>query len=420
MINTVILILLVVYFSLFRIYTDSTTTLLSSYELERTVQQVASKSHQKDMKNEKKLGVGEQETIELVSNITISEHKLAEHRPESGTEYRIDGVPMVTKQKDQLLDEELNRDEQTFTEAQIDNQPDLTSYGEVDDPTGTLVEQSVIKTHDIVQQKVVALDRNMTTERDIAHHEKEAMGDIIKKDHTPLLSEHVSEPAQSTEPIDHRMDEGLNLDEENLVRSPIDSQPYANIDAFEQPKGTHQEEVSSDESPMENSNSSQKYELDLINPIDSSINSESDWPSGCSAESYLQQNEDLMNMIGKDLVLARNHWTDYGKMENRDCGSKIVILAGPHKAASTTLQWISTVYASMLNHPWEWLVPSSYHNEGRKWSQLKSFAPFIFSFYETKDSSSTMPYADLKDVYKLELERKIMEGKKRWLNFMIG
>ena len=134
------------------------------------------------------------------------------------------------------------------------------------------------------------------------------------------------------------------------------------------------------------------------------------WPPGCTWKCYLRSNQDLLKMFGTNRRAARKHWRKHGKKENRPCGCKVVLLAGPHKAASTTIQWISTVYASMLNLQWEWLVPESYSQDVWKWSQIKAFAPFVFTYYGTKDKAKDMTFAELKDTYKAEFEKQWNDG----------
>lgn len=134
------------------------------------------------------------------------------------------------------------------------------------------------------------------------------------------------------------------------------------------------------------------------------------WPPGCTWKCYLRSNQDLLKMFGTNRRAARKHWRKRGKKENRPCGCKVVLLAGPHKAASTTIQWISTVYASMLNLQWEWLVPESYSQDVWKWSQIKAFAPFVFTYYGTKDKAKNMTFAELKDTYKAEFQKQWYDG----------
>lgn len=130
------------------------------------------------------------------------------------------------------------------------------------------------------------------------------------------------------------------------------------------------------------------------------------WPKGCTWQCYLRNNQELLKMFGDNPKAAKRHWRRYGKKENRPCACKVVLLAGPHKAASTTLQWVSTVYASMLNLQWQWLVPDSYSQKEWKWSPIKSFAPFVFTYFGTKDKAKNMTFEELKDTYRKEFARQ--------------
>ena len=109
---------------------------------------------------------------------------------------------------------------------------------------------------------------------------------------------------------------------------------------------------------------------------------EAQFPPGCSWRCYIGKNRDLFDAYRWDEVKALEHYLTYGKEEHRDCLCEVVLLPGPHKAASTTLQDIAVKYSSpMAEHvPWNWVVPPSNVWEGH-WSLQKATAAFPLSYY---------------------------------------
>ncbi len=80
------------------------------------------------------------------------------------------------------------------------------------------------------------------------------------------------------------------------------------------------------------------------------------FPPDCTWQCYIRQNEDLLQNLPWNEAAAIQHYQIYGVHENRNCACKVLILAGPHKAASTSLQNIASIFSENIdNIQWHWL-----------------------------------------------------------------
>lgn len=119
-----------------------------------------------------------------------------------------------------------------------------------------------------------------------------------------------------------------------------------------------------------------------INNANDESNAITSFPPECTWQCYLRNNPDLIqNGIPWDEKAATEHYIEHGQGDEqgqRRCSCQIILLAGPHKAASTTLQSISVVYSEMENVPWKWLLPPSKYPYDYA---VKGFSSFVFKFY---------------------------------------
>ncbi len=97
------------------------------------------------------------------------------------------------------------------------------------------------------------------------------------------------------------------------------------------------------------------------------------FPEHCTWQCYLRQNQDLYYRVNWTEIDALDHWNNHGKKTGRNCACKALFLAGPHKAASTTLQHLSVIYSRLDSQltPWAWSVGSD----------SKGFAAFPNCYY---------------------------------------
>ncbi len=171
-----------------------------------------------------------------------------------------------------------------------------------------------------------------------------------------------------------------------------------------------EEDTTSAASSFATTNATAVYEVP--SPI---VKEDVSFPPECTWQCYLQQNKDLLKTFRWNETKAIQHYQRYGAHENRNCACKILILAGPHKTASTSLQTIATVYSKMNNIKWHWLF-----------KQNKGFAPFPKTFYgdavpqiyfPNLYSNGQVPTFDtLKEQARDELRTKYNEG----YNIMLG
>jgi hypothetical protein len=131
------------------------------------------------------------------------------------------------------------------------------------------------------------------------------------------------------------------------------------------------------------------------------------FPQGCNWQCYLRNHEDLEQNLPWNEKAASSHYRDLGIKEKRGCKCpKILLLAGPHKAASTTLQTLGLQYDTILgpDFPWHFVNPMY---EGMKEKDQKSFMNFVFSYYDMyKENNFRM----VKMIYKDDIEMHYSKG----------
>ncbi len=110
----------------------------------------------------------------------------------------------------------------------------------------------------------------------------------------------------------------------------------------------------------------------------SDLSTDDAFPDHCTWQCYLRQNQDLYETLEWKENVALDHWLNHGKKTGRNCACKVVFLAGPHKAASTTLQHLAAIYTRIENQlkPWAW--PAG--------KDAKSFAAFPGCYYPNSGS----------------------------------
>ncbi len=92
------------------------------------------------------------------------------------------------------------------------------------------------------------------------------------------------------------------------------------------------------------------------------------FPPQCSWQCYLRQNQDLNNTLAWDETQATTHYLEYGFYEDRNCACRVVLLAGPHKTASSILESIALIFSGKMdNVQYHWV--GGYNTMG--------IAPFI-------------------------------------------
>ncbi len=94
------------------------------------------------------------------------------------------------------------------------------------------------------------------------------------------------------------------------------------------------------------------------------------FPPDCTWQCYIRQNEDLLQKLPWNEAAAIQHYQRYGVHKSLNCAYKVLILAGPHKTASSSLQNIAITFSNMDNIQWHWLF-----------QHQKGFAPFVQIFY---------------------------------------
>jgi hypothetical protein len=131
------------------------------------------------------------------------------------------------------------------------------------------------------------------------------------------------------------------------------------------------------------------------------------FPQGCNWQCYLRNHEDLVENLPWNERTASSHYRDIGIKEKRNCKCpKILLLAGPHKAASTTLQTLSLQYDNFLgpDFPWHFVNPIY---EGMKYQRHKSFANFVLSYYDKRKENN---FKKVKMIYKDDIEMHYSKG----------
>lgn len=150
------------------------------------------------------------------------------------------------------------------------------------------------------------------------------------------------------------------------------------------------------------------------------------FPSECTWKCYLRQNDDLFlnssnnknkkeEGLDKSVSTAVNtnnvrwteqkaieHYLTIGYKEKRQCSCQIVLLAGPHKAASTTLQRIAVEYSKMKNVQWKWIGNGP-----------KAFSSFVTTFYGRGNGDSNgidNDFEHVKRTFQDEIEKHYNDG----------
>ncbi len=124
------------------------------------------------------------------------------------------------------------------------------------------------------------------------------------------------------------------------------------------------------------------------------------FPPDCTWQCYIRQNEDLLQKLPWNEAVAIQHYQTHGVHDNRNCACKVLILAGPHKAVSTSLQNMATIFSNTDNIQWHWLF-----------KQKKGFAPFVKRFYGEEEEVNPEPTFDtLRELARNEIQTKYDQG----------
>ena len=172
-----------------------------------------------------------------------------------------------------------------------------------------------------------------------------------------------------------------------------------------------------------------------------SIITDYQFPDHCTWKCYLRQNvrQTPVNMTQWNETMAFQHYqqqlqqqqlqeqndssisnsdenhgnTNNNKNNNNNkisCNCKIVILAGPHKAASTTLQDDAIRFSKIDTVPWKW--------PGENYA--KSFAPFVHAWTEQQLGTSTNHHITKNKHIHNDLQAKIAHEYNNGYNIVLG
>ena len=108
-------------------------------------------------------------------------------------------------------------------------------------------------------------------------------------------------------------------------------------------------------------------------------------------ECYLRRNVDpALNLTEWNRSVALDHYRqqvvnitndgrgcDEKRQNEIDCACKVIVLAGPHKAASSTLQHIAVKYSKLDNVPWKWIGKGE-----------KALAPVLSTYMEEMNAKA--------------------------------
>ena len=123
------------------------------------------------------------------------------------------------------------------------------------------------------------------------------------------------------------------------------------------------------------------------------------FPPDCTWQCYIRQNEDLLQALPWNENAAIQHYQRYGVRENRNCACKVLILAGPHKAASTSLQSTATIFSDIDNIQWHWLS-----------GDPKGFAIFPPMFYGQPLPHVVPTFDTVRENFRNEIQDKYNQG----------
>lgn len=130
---------------------------------------------------------------------------------------------------------------------------------------------------------------------------------------------------------------------------------------------------------------------------DNELTHDNGFPKGCTWKCYLRQNEDLFKTLKWKKSIALDHYNKFGKLVGRSCHCQVLLLPGPHKAVSTTLQQIAFDYSNMSEmNTWRFIG-----------SNVKSFARFPIAYIHANNTAS---YYDTKKRFLNEINIDYNEG----------